>query len=261
MNELQELTITNRRGLKLFTRIHKPPKCKAVIIAAHGLFAHQGNSDGKYYLLAKAGVQRGYTVVRFDFTGRGRSEGAFPESTLSARIDDLEDVVSEVRTLIDLESSARVLLVGGSMGGTVSLCWAARQPSQVAGVVTWAAPADMAWNLEQTNPALVAELQRLGTISLVDHGNNYTLTYEYYQDLKRNVPLKELHLTAGIPKLFIQGQADIEVLPCNAEMLYEAAPEPKELRFYPKADHRFSACAEELITDSLEWLDDHLDAR
>jgi pimeloyl-ACP methyl ester carboxylesterase len=79
------------------------------------LFCHGFRSDktGSYETRCERAVAEGYDAVRFDFRGSGESEGAFVESTLTGRIDDLLAVIER----FDPPSYA---LFGSSFGAKVA---------------------------------------------------------------------------------------------------------------------------------------------
>ena len=61
-------------------------------------------------------------MVRFDFTGLGKSEGGFTESHLSANIEDL----IEVNNYLERHYKALSLLIGHSLGGATAIVAASK---------------------------------------------------------------------------------------------------------------------------------------
>ena len=80
-------------------------------------------------------ANHGFGVVRFDFTGLGRSEGEFSESHFSANVQDLLDV----NNYLALNYSAPTLLVGHSLGGAAVIS-AAAQLDNIKAIATIGAP-------------------------------------------------------------------------------------------------------------------------
>ncbi len=130
----------------------------------------------------------------------------------------LDEVVGEL--------SPKVALVGYSMGAFLGTIVAAREP--VIRAVVLAAGGD----LPTTVP--FGPLVR----SVVD-------------------PTRSVRKLAGRPLLMIHGRRDRTILPEQAERLYAAAGEPKEIRWYD-AGHWLPAPA---IDGAAEWLAGKLEAR
>ncbi|WP_289017362.1 alpha/beta fold hydrolase [uncultured Ornithinimicrobium sp.] len=81
-------------------------------------------------------AERGYAVLRFDFTGLGDSEGDFAETTFTTNVEDLVTAAA----WMGREWGDVGLLVGHSFGGAAVIA-AAGQIDTVRAVVTVAAPA------------------------------------------------------------------------------------------------------------------------
>lgn len=98
------------------------------------VFAHERPaSQDAWTLIAQQVAAKGFHALTFNFRGYGISEGSRADLGL---IDlDLEAAVKFMRSL----GATKVILVGGSMGGTASLVAASRVP--VDGVVAVSAPA------------------------------------------------------------------------------------------------------------------------
>ncbi|MBN2054287.1 alpha/beta fold hydrolase [bacterium] len=246
--------LTNRIGFDIYYRYSGDPAPRGVVVACHGMFSHQGNNDGKYHLLAMEGVRRGFGVMRFDFTGRGRSDGTFIHSTLGRRIQDLEDVVGFM-TAESIGRSKPLFVVGSSMGGAVAICFAARHARLLRGLVTWAAPANMAWNMQCLSPTLHARLKNGKPAMVIDHGAEYLFTPGFLADLEQHVPDRDITGSGLVPKLLIHGGRDLTVAPENADRLFAAAPESTRLLRYPDSDHRFLGDEEQLINDTLSFME------
>ena len=81
--------------------------------------------------------QHGIAVLRFDFTGLGRSEGEFANTTFSSNVDDLVAAADHLRQTL----AAPSILIGHSLGGAAVLAAAHRVP-EAGAVVTINAPSD-----------------------------------------------------------------------------------------------------------------------
>src|SRR6266853_2848883 len=105
---------------------------------AYAIFAHcfTCSKESKAAAAISAALaEKGFAVLRFDFTGLGGSEGDFANTNFSSNADDLVAAADFLRR----EHRAPALLVGHSLGGTAVLAAAARIPEARA-VATIGAP-------------------------------------------------------------------------------------------------------------------------
>ncbi len=70
--------------------VHHPHESDRWIFFCHGFLS---DKSGSYESRCRRAVEEGYNAVRFDFRGSGESDGAFIDSTLTTRIDDLRAVI------------------------------------------------------------------------------------------------------------------------------------------------------------------------
>jgi alpha-beta hydrolase superfamily lysophospholipase len=102
---------------------------RAVVVIAHGA----GEHSGRYGHVAERLVGEGYAVYALDHRGHGRSGGP------RALISRMDDAVADLDTLI-VEAAGRhagkqVFLLGHSMGGSISVCYAMRHQQRLAGLI------------------------------------------------------------------------------------------------------------------------------
>ena len=102
---------------------------RAVIVLVHGLGEHSGRYD---HVVARL-VGEGYAVHAADHRGHGRSDGP------RALIEDMDDVVADVDTLVDRAAAAEpgvpVFMLGHSMGGLIALRYALAHQERLAGLI------------------------------------------------------------------------------------------------------------------------------
>jgi pimeloyl-ACP methyl ester carboxylesterase len=79
--------------------------------------------------------QRDISMLRFDYSGTGSSEGSFEDGTLERWID-------EATLMLDDVARGPVILIGSSMGGWIALHLALRRPERIAALVGIAAAPD-----------------------------------------------------------------------------------------------------------------------
>src|SRR5688572_13155365 len=92
----------------------------ALVISCHGMLS---NKDGpKHLLLARQLEERRVPVLRFDFAGRGESDGSLYDLTFSNEVEDLAAAIDAFAA----RGVTRFAVFGSSMGGAVALLAAAR---------------------------------------------------------------------------------------------------------------------------------------
>ena len=97
---LEEPTAGSSRGVALFAHCFS---CSKNVLAASRV--------------SRGLRERGFTVLRFDFTGLGESEGEFADTNFSTNVDDLRAAISAMRQ----ENMAPNILIGHSLGGAAVL--------------------------------------------------------------------------------------------------------------------------------------------
>ncbi|MEM7597510.1 MAG: alpha/beta hydrolase [Pseudomonadota bacterium] len=191
----------------------------------------------------------GRAVLRFDYSGHGRSSEAFTDGAIG---DWAEDALAVLAALTD----GPQILVGSSMGGWISLLVARTVPERVAGLVTIAAAPDFT---EDSMWAGFDDSQRSalntdGQVALPsDYEEPYIITKRLIDDGRANLVLRD-DLKLPFPVRSLQGTADADVDMSVALRLLDHAQSPDmRLTLVDGADHRFSdpECLS-MITDAVE---------
>ena len=101
----------------------------------------------------------GHAYVRFDYLGHGQSSGRFEDGTIGRWLDDS-------LAAIDALTAGKLVLVGSSMGGWLSLLVALKRPERLAGLVLIAAAPDFTERmlLTKLSPEDRVLLQREGRL-------------------------------------------------------------------------------------------------
>lgn len=120
-----------------------PPVVRATVASADGVpiaytaqgqgdpalvFIHGGFCDATFWSQQVDVLARDYRIVTLDLAGHGASGSERPEWTLEAYGHDVKAVVEEL-------ALERLVLIGHSMGGPVSLAAAQLMPERVAGII------------------------------------------------------------------------------------------------------------------------------
>lgn len=176
----------------------------------------------------------GRSFLRFDYSGHGESSEDFAEGAIG---DWFEDACAAIGLL-----AGRVVLVGSSMGGWISLLIARTMPERVAGLVTIAAAPDFTedsmWG--GFTAAQKSELMA-GQVALPsEYGEPYIITRRLIEEGRDRLVLRD-PLPLPFPVRFLQGTADADVEMSVALRLLEHASGPDmRLTLVDGADHRFS---------------------
>jgi alpha-beta hydrolase superfamily lysophospholipase len=230
---MEKVVFRNSLNQRLFGVLHRGssgPAPGATIVLCHGMMSAKEGTKQRAF--AQAFEASGFSVLRFDFSFCGESEGRFEEITFAQEVDDLRAAVAWVRE----QEGNPVGLLGSSMGGAVALLYASGDPS-IEALVTLAAvghPAGIADRMEY--------LKRK-TQEWKDEG--YQLGAEgepgesFFEDARRQDVLGASRRLSA-PLLVLHGGAD-EVVPVeDAHAIHANAGGPKALKVLPGGDHRFT---------------------
>ena len=186
---------------------------------------------------------QGRAFLRFDYSGHGESAGAFTDGAIGDWLEDAQAAVGLV--------AGKLVLVGSSMGGWISLLLAREMPGRIAGLVTIAAAPDFTQDSMWAgfSPDQKAQLEAVQVALPSDYGEPYIITRRLIEEGRDRLVLRQpLHLP--FPVRFLQGTADADVKMDVALRLLDHAQGPDmRLTLVDGADHRFSdvACLD-LIT-------------
>ena len=203
---------------------------------AYALFAHCFTCSKD--LRAAVNISRsmtaaGIAVLRFDFTGLGKSEGAFEDTSFSSNVADLLAACA----WLEREYRAPDILFGHSLGGTAVLQAAGQIPSAVA-VATIGSPADPA-HVAHLLAASEDELLEKGAAEVQLGGRPFRMKRQFLDDLtEHDLPKAVSRLRKAL--LVMHAPLDDIVEVDNASALFAAAKHPKSFVSLDKADHLLS---------------------
>jgi pimeloyl-ACP methyl ester carboxylesterase len=149
----------------------------------------------------------GHAFLRFDYLGHGQSSGRFEDGTIGRWLDDS-------LAAIDALSTGKLLLVGSSMGGWLSLLAARARPERLAGLVLIAAAPDFTEEmlLKELSPADRAILERDGRLERPSQYSSEpsVFTWRLIEEGRRHLLLKD-KLVLPCPVRLLHGQSDPDV--------------------------------------------------
>ena len=176
-------------------------------------------------------VDRGFGVLRFDFTGLGASGGEFANTTFSSNVEDLVRAAAMLRD----RYQAPALLVGHSLGGAAVLAAAPSIP-EVGAVATIGAPFDPGHITHLFPPHTLAELEHAGEADVQLAGRTFRVRRQLLDDANAQ-NLTHTLARLGRALLVFHSPTDEIVDVDNARRIYEAARHPKSFVSLDGADH------------------------
>ncbi len=204
-------------------------------ILSHGLISSK--ESAKYVAISEKFAWAGIASCRFDYHGCGGSGGNIEETTLSIRLDNLNDIVDYVLNH-DSVNAGKIGIIGSSFGGTAGLIKSARD-KRIKCVSLWATP-------------YILEKEGNGSI------DNIFFKDDLYTDfLTYNILYESKNVSHA---LVIHGKID-ETVPCvEGKKIYENLQQPKRLEIIEGGDHVFSdpSHREKVINLALNWFNKYL---
>ena len=249
MNTLQ-LKIENRKGLKLRAYLELPANQKPNHFA---IFAHCFSCNSNFSAvrnISRSLSNHGFGVLRFDFTGLGRSEGEFAESHFSANVEDLLDVSN----YLEKHYKAPSLLVGHSLGGAAVIV-AGSKLNSIKAIATIGAPARVGHVTHLFSHA-IEEVAQKGEVEVKIGGRPFKINEEFVANFsKTNLPkiTKELRK----PILVMHAPFDKVVGIDNAHEIYHNAMHPKSFISLDDADHLLTKPTDSIYVGNMigTWVD------
>ncbi len=232
MSLSEKLTFPGSSGEALAARLDIP----AGNPSAYVLFAHCFTCSKDIFAAARiseALVERGFAVLRFDFTGLGASEGEFANTNFSSNVEDLRRAADYLRE----NHSAPEILIGHSLGGAAVLAVAGDVPEAKA-VATIGAPAE-ADHVVHNFGAKIDEIEQDGVAQVKLAGRNFTIKKQFLDDLKAQ-KMEQRVSEMGKALIVFHAPLDAIVGIENAAAIFKAARHPKSFVSLDDADHLLS---------------------
>ncbi|WP_452231691.1 bifunctional alpha/beta hydrolase/OsmC family protein [Lacinutrix sp. MEBiC02595] len=228
-----KLKIENKNGQALQAHLELPANQKPNYYA---IFAHCFTCSSTLNAvknISRALTSHGFGVLRFDFTGLGKSEGEFADSHFSANVDDLIAVSDYMK----LHYQAPSLLVGHSLGGAAVITAAAKLET-VKAIATIGAPSSVD-HVTHLFSHGISEVKEKGEAQVNIGGRPFKINKDFIEDFnKTDLPTIVKNLRK--PILVMHSPTDTIVGIKNAEEIYHNAHHPKSFITLDGADHLLS---------------------
>lgn len=232
----RDVEFTNANGTRLAGRLELPPgRVRAVALFAH-CFTCTANSHGARRI-SVALAERGIATLTFDFTGLGKSGGAFADSHFAANVSDLVAAAAYLRETIGAPS----VLIGHSLGGAAVIAAAGDIP-ECKGVVTIGAPFDPAHVLHQLGDQ-IAGVRAAGQAEVTIGGRPFEVSSAFLDAVEGQDQAGRLaRLKRAL--LVMHAATDATVGIENAGQIFDAARHPKSFISLGQADHLLTGAAD-----------------
>jgi uncharacterized protein len=246
---------------QLYGMLHLPDagygeKHPAVIIC-HGFIGNKNGQHRIFVKTARALSNRGFAVLRFDFSGCGESTGDYKDVTLTQQVEEAISAIdfAEAHSSVDRN---QIILLGHSMGGAVASDVAACD-SRISRLVLWA---PVARPHEDIVGIVGDDLCKYCLQNGTAEYQGFELSRKFFRSLLRISPLERVKEFQG-DVLIAHGSND-EDTPLYNAYLYANSLNMRQkgrckVEVIEGADHTFESPAWErdVIGLTLNWLDSY----
>ncbi|MFH2063683.1 MAG: alpha/beta fold hydrolase [Pseudomonadota bacterium] len=195
-------------------------------------------------------AELGFSVLRFDFSGNGQSQGRFEESTYSKQVDEMGTAIDFLK-----ENGADRILIGGhSMGGMVSLFTAARR-TDIRGVIALAIGSEPLHPGRLLTDRQKSRLSDTGSTAFSSRGRDLVITRQFFDDAA-GYDLREVLPSIRCPVLVVLAAADTVTDPLPVKALFKDTHGHMDVLEVDEADHMFSTVEsrQTVIDYSSQWI-------
>ncbi len=216
----------------------------STVILVHG-FGDTKEESGKFDNLAKNFSRAGFLVFRFDFSGRGESEGDYSRTSLSKQKSELDKILSFVKShkLVD---KRKIGILAQSFGTSVTVALTPKiktiilmgsiaHPKKILGMLSW----------EKLDQEDISK-------RIKSNGEVITIASQFWKDFD-NYDLLEYIKKINCPILFIHGSKDNIVPISEMEAYFKNANKPKQKIIIEGADHGLRPHIEKMCKIAVDW--------
>ncbi|MDD5071506.1 MAG: alpha/beta hydrolase [Patescibacteria group bacterium] len=254
---MQKLFIENRKKQKIAVIVEGGENTKGLVFVMHGLGGFK--EQPHIATFAKAFLEKGFTVVRFDTTNSiGESDGKYEDATTTNYYEDLEDVISWAKKQEWHEEP--FWLVGHSLGGICITLYAQNYPEKVKAVAPISTVVSGQLSREAHTKEEMADWEKTGwqiRKSNSRPGLIKKLKWSHMEDRLKYDLLPEVKKLA-MPILMVVGDQDDSTPVEHQKILFKALLGKKELHIIKGASHTFRD--EEHLTEIkgifLKWIEE-----
>lgn len=251
-----EVSFLNSFGETLRGFYTAAPSGRTCIVFLHGF---PGTSDYIVSRRMEQFVLYGCDVLRFDFSGSGRSGGDFAKKRISKEVSDARAAIDFVTSH---EPRKNVILVGHSTGAIVGALYGHVDP-RVRALVLLAGVSDLVHGVRYDfTEEQVREFETTGSMSYKRPGSwvDGKILEKGYLDEFYSLDVLGALKKLQCPCLIVHGSED-ESVPWgkDPQELYAVAPHPKQLVKIEGADHKFTTEDHwgQVVASVVEFVESH----
>jgi len=236
MARIEKHSFRNAHGALLAARLDLPDgEAQSYALLAHCFTCNKSLRAAGH--IARALLEQGIAVLRFDFTGLGDSEGDFSETNFSSNVQDILSAAA----FMEESGVAAQILIGHSLGGTAALK-AAQYIASVQAVVTIGSPFSPAHVADQFAQSRV-RIAEAGQAHVQLAGRDFIIKQQFLDDLEQASIAQDIRrLNKAL--LVMHAPLDETVGIANAAQIFEHAHHPKSYISLDQADHLMSDSAD-----------------
>ena len=171
-----------------------------------------------------------------DYSGHGSSAGEFEDGGISKWSEEAHEIFNLCKSKINI-------IIGSSMGGWISLIVAKRNPLTINGLIGIASAPDFVvgeWN--RLSKEQKTQIKKDGKIIINwdKYSEDYTITYKFLEDGKKNMILHE-PIKIKCPIRLLHGRLDQVVsFETSEKIINKIESENKQLKIIEDGDHSLS---------------------
>lgn len=225
----EKVSFKNNQGHLIDARLECPLNERGVF----AIFAHCFTCSKDVHAatrVSRALTKIGISVLRFDFTGLGNSDGDFANTNFSSNVHDL---ISAYHYLSQ-HHRAPEILIGHSLGGAAVLAGVNSMPA-IRVVTTIGAPSDVI-HLENLLGSHIKEIEERGEAQVNLAGRQFVIKKQFLDDI-RSISLEEKIKQLNASLLIFHSPEDQVVSIDHAHEIFQAAHHPKSLISLSGASH------------------------
>ena len=237
----------NNKNQRIVGRIYKDdPMSRIGVIFCHGLFSSK--DAYKITRMAEDIVNAGYTLLTFDFSFVGESEGNISELSVLQEVQDLKSAF----LFFEGYGIESVHIIGSSLGGVVSLIFSSENQDRLRTQTIIATPINLRKVLLYgTDIEDIESLPEEGMTAI----NGIEIRNRFFKEIE-HLNIDNAIGCIEIPTLIIHGGMDKSVPVSNARELAENLKSEKRLVIIEDGDHNLTRDSDLLMLkeDIIDWL-------
>lgn len=229
---IEKIVFPNQENEMLAGHMHLPVShSDKGIILSHCFTCSQHTSILKDIAIRLS--ELGFFVLRFDFSGNGKSEGDFADTSYSKHVNELKMAIR----LLEQKGIHRIGLAGHSMGGSLSLICASQLESIKAVCIlgtgdTLLYPEKFLDGNEQK------KLRQNGYTAFTSRGRHLTIQDTFFRDAD-TYDIQKITKQFKNPLFIVHCEGDEITHVKAAQNLFQLKKEPKDILILPAGDHMF----------------------